>query len=389
MKIALNANFWNQPNTGSGQYVRALTHALLQRDIDNDYCLITPQRLLENTPPCVTIHPAPNRFSEKLAKVWFEQIAFGRACQQERVALAHVPYFAPPLFPGTPMVVTIHDLIPMLLPLYRGSLLVRAYTQLVARGARRANAIIADSECSKRDIVQRLSIDPARVHVIHLASDERYQPADATQIDVVRRKYSLPAKFLLYLGGYDQRKNVRVIIQAFARLRDLHAQGFRLVLGGVILGRDSEFFPDPRRLAREANLPDDAIQYVGWVDEDDKPALYASATAFAFASLYEGFGLPPLEAMACGTPVICSNASSLPEVVGDPSTSSGQVAGMLIAPDDVGAWAEAIRAVLTDDARRSEMRERGIAQAKNFSWRRCAAGTLKVYEQVSKSTQMR
>jgi glycosyltransferase involved in cell wall biosynthesis len=375
MKIALNGMFWDKPTTGTGQYLRALLRALLQRDIDNDYCLIAPQRLLENVPPCVMVHPAPSRLSENFAKVWFEQISFVRACQNERAALAHVPYFAPPVFSRTPIIATIHDLIPMVLPLYRGSVLVRAYTQLAALGARRAHAIIADSECSKRDIVARLNIDPARVQVIHLAADENYRPADAAQIDAVRRKYALPDKFILYLGGFDQRKNVRVVIQAFARLRDLHAQGFRLVLGGKILGANSEFFPNPHRIARDAGLPDDAIQSIGWVEEDDKPALYSSAIAFAFASVYEGFGLPPLEAMACGTPVICSSASSLPEVVGD--------AAITIDPNDVDAWAEAMRVVLTDDARRSEMRERGIAQAKKFSWRKCAEETLAVYNSIS------
>lgn len=376
MKIALNANFWEQPNTGSGQYVRALLRALVHNDIENDYVLITPQRHLTATPLCASVHSTPPRFrrSKNLAKVWFEQVAFVRACQHEHADLAHVPYFAPPLFPHTPLIVTIHDLIPLILPLYRGSILVRAYTQLVAAGARRANAIIADSECSKRDIIERLHIDPTRVHVVYLAADERYTPADATDIEKVRRKYALPEKFVLYLGGFDQRKNVRVIIQAFARLHDLHARGYRLVLGGAILGHDSEFFPDPRRLAREANLPDNAIQFIGWVEEEDKPALYSSATVFVFASLYEGFGLPPLEAMACGTPVICSNASSLPEVVGD--------AAITVDPNDVEAWADAMRTVLTDETRRIEMRERGLAQAKMFSWRKCAQETLATYRTI-------
>jgi len=380
MRIAVNGIFWDKPNTGSGQYLRALLQELLRRDIADDFVLVTPRTSLTQTPLGLSIHSAPTPFerhSENLAKVWFEQIAFVRACQRERADLAHVPYFAAPLSPNARTVVTIHDLIPMVLPLYRGSILVRAYTQLVALGARRASAIIADSENSQRDIVARLKIDPARVHVIYLAADERYRPAAAAQIDAVRRKYALPDKFVLYLGGYDQRKNVRVIIQAFARLRDLYAQGYRLVLGGVMLGADSEFFPDPRRIAREvgahggAPLPDDAIQYVGWVDEDDKPALYSSATAFVYASLYEGFGLQPLEAMACGTPVICSNASSLPEVVGG--------AAIVAHPNDVDAWADAMRAVLTDDARRNEMRERGLVQAKKFSWRKCAEETLQVY----------
>jgi len=381
MKIALNAYFWEQPHTGSGQYVRALVRALVRNDIENDYALITPQRRLSATPLCVSVHSTPPRFErwQNLAKVWFEQIAFVRACQRERVHLAHVPYFAPPLFPSTPLIATIHDLIPLILPLYRGSLLVRAYTQLVALGARRANAILADSECSKRDIIERLHIDPARVHRIYLAADEQYAPADAASIEQVRRKYALPEKFVLYLGGFDQRKNVRVILQAFARLRDLYACGYRLVLGGAILGRDSVFFPNPRRLARESNLANDAIQFIGWVEEADKPALYSSATVFVFASLYEGFGLPPLEAMACGTPVICANTSSLPEVVGD--------AAITVNPHDVEAWAEALRTVLTDPAHQLEMRERGIAQARKFSWRRAAQETLVVYRLLRQSNQ--
>ena len=376
MKIALNASFWQKPNTGSGQYLQSLLSALLQRDFENDYCLIAPQRPLENVPPCVDVRYAVSSLSENFAKLWFEQVAFVRACQRERADLAHVPYFASPLFPRARTIVTIHDLIPMLLPLYRGSVLVRAYTQLVAMAARRADAIIADSECSQRDIVRHLGIDASRVHVVYLAADARYRPADNAQIEIVRQKYSLPrsAKYLLYLGGYDQRKNVRVIIQAFAQARDLYASGYRLALAGTMLGKDSEFFPDPRRIAREANLPDDAICFLGWVDEADKPALYSSATAFLFASIYEGFGLPPLEAMACGTPVICSNTSSLPEIVGK--------AGITIDPNDVDAWANTMRMVATDSNRRFEMSQLGIEQAKKFSWEHTAEETLMIYRTI-------
>ncbi len=385
MKIALNGIFWNQPTTGSGQYVRALLAALAALESGNEYAVIVPNDgrrsavsgQQSDIASRVSVRPTPvtlNRFSENLGKVWFEQITFVNTCERERATLAHVPYFAPPLFPRTRTVVTIHDLIPMMrsMPLYRGSLLVRAYTQLAAAGAHRADAIIADSECSKRDIVQRLGIDASRVHVIYLAADARFRPATRAQIDAVRRKYALPGKMLLYLGGFDQRKNVQVIIKAFAQLRDFYAAGCRLVLAGVILGKDSEFFPDPRRIAREANLPDDAICYIGGIDETDKPALYASATTFLFPSLYEGFGLPPLEAMACGTPVICSDASSLPEIVGD--------AAITVNPRDTDTWADAIRTVLRDDARRAEMCERGIAQAAKFSWARTAEETLSVYQ---------
>jgi glycosyltransferase involved in cell wall biosynthesis len=365
MKIAINGNFWDKPNTGSGQYVRALVTALKQRDAANEYIVMMPS----------TVGGQRSMFGhlrDNFAKVWFEQIAFVNACRRAHVTLAHVPYFGSPFFPPSRTVVTIHDLIPLILPAYRGSVLVRAYTALAASSARRADAIIADSECSKRDIVNRLKINAARVGVVYLAADARYRPlGDAAQVETVRRKYALPEKYLLYLGGYDQRKNLRVIIEAFARLPEFYRAGYQLALAGVTLGKDSEFFPDPRRLARAANLPADAICYVGGIDETDKPALYAGAAVFLFPSLYEGFGLPPLEALACGTPVICANASSLPEVVGD--------AAITLPPDDVPAWADALRAVLSDEARRATLRERGIAQAEKFSWRRTAEETLAVY----------
>jgi len=361
MRIVFNGTFWNQPNTGSGQYLHALHHALRELDASNEYALIEP-----------TAIAGRSSLVENLNKVWFEQIAFPRACRARRADLAHVPYFGSAFFPRARTIVTIHDLIPMVLPLYRGSPLVRAYTQLAALSAHRADAIIADSENSKRDILRLLRVPAERVHVVYLACDARFQPVADTR--AVQQKYNLPAQFVLYLGGYDQRKNLGVVIRAFAQLPEFYRAGYRLVLGGVKLGTDSAFFPDPRRLAREANLPDEAIRYLGWVDEADAPALYSSARAFVFPSLYEGFGLPPLEAMACGTPVLVANASSLPEVVGD--------AGLLLDPHDARAWAEALRAILTDNARQAQMRERGRAQAQKFSWRRAASETLAVYKKI-------
>jgi glycosyltransferase involved in cell wall biosynthesis len=383
MRIALNGTFWNQPATGSGQYLRALLPALARAEPADEFTLVLPYAAGGSSPGfvpstlVVSRPPALGRINANLGKVWFEQIGFADACRRAGVALAHIPYFASPLFPPTRTVVTIHDLIPLILPAYRGSLLVRTYARLVAASARRADAVIADSECSKRDIVRRLGIDPARVHVVYLAADSVFRPiADSA---AVRQKYNLPDKYLLYLGGYDQRKNVRVLIQAFARLRDLYTAGWRLVLAGVPLGRDSKFFPSPERIARDARLetpmPEPAIQSIGWVDEADKPALYSAAAAFLFPSLYEGFGLPPLEALACGTPVICSNASSLPEVVGD--------AAFLVDPGDASAWANAIRRVLSDDSGRAGMRKRGLMQSQKFSWNRAARETSAVYRSIT------
>ncbi|MBI3740232.1 MAG: glycosyltransferase family 4 protein [Chloroflexi bacterium] len=386
MRIALNGIFFDQPATGSGQYLHALLAAMSARAPNNDFIVVVPEsdlnantlRALPNYSAQVFYYPERvglDRFSQNLAKLSFEQLAFNRACRRERVALAHTPYFGSPLFPATRSVVTIHDLIPLILPEYRGSPLVRAYTQLVARAARRADAIIADSEASKRDIINRLGIDAARVHVIYLAAHARFNTAIArAQIDQVRRKYALPEKFLLYLGGFDVRKNVRVLIEAFFLLPELYRAGYRLILAGVTLGNDSKFFPDPNRLAREVGLADDAVRTIGWVAEEDKPALYASAEIFLFPSRYEGFGLPPLEAMACGAPVIAADASSLPEIVGDAALTAGVESPL--------AWAESMRAIINDATRRAEMRARGLAQARKFSWERAAQETLAVYESI-------
>ena len=361
MRIGMNAFFLNQPATGSGQYTHHLLKALARVEPGHDYFPFSPTR-------------APlGELEENLAKVWFEQVSFPWACWYHSVDVAHVPYFAPPLWPTVPTVVTIHDLIPMILPAYRGSILVRTYTRLVATAARRAHAIVADSECSKRDIVRLLGIPPQRVRVIYLAAEERFQPIeDEAWLGNMRRHYGLPERYILYLGGFDQRKNVPTLIRAFARARETLGDIPHLVIAGHPPERESSLFPDPRRVVAELGLE---VFFVGWVAEEDKPALYSGAACFVYPSLYEGFGLPPLEAMACGVPVVVSNTSSLPEVVGD--------AGLLVDPLDVDALAEAMIAVLSDEDLRASLRQKGIARAKRFSWERTARETLEAYKRCA------
>ena len=358
MRIGINAFFLKRPETGSGQYTRHLLEALARVEPANEYILFGPAI-------------RDSRFAiRNLHKLWFEQVSFPRACRG--LDLAHVPYFASPLFPTTPTVVTIHDLIPLILPAYRGSLLVRAYTRLVAAAARRANAVIADSQASKRDIVRLLGIPSHRVQVVYLAADEKFGPVrDETLVEAVRRRYGLPDRYILYLGGFDCRKNVATLLRAFARLRK--PADLKLVIAGRLPERDTPFFPHPRRLAERLGL-EERVAFIGWVAEEDKPALYSGAVAFVFPSLYEGFGLPVLEAMACGTPVVASNRASLPEVVGQ--------GGLLVDPTDVDGLAAAIEAVLVDEGLQAELGERALAQAARFSWERTARETLAVYRKV-------
>lgn len=377
MRIAINAAFWGQEHTGSGQYLHRLVTYLRKLAPHDEFLLPGPAWAKGPLPLKVTT--PLDGLSINLAKVWFEQLAFPRTCRREGVDLAHVPYFAPPLCPAVPTLVTIHDLIPLLLPLYRGSILVRLYTRLVSQAAHRAALILTDSHASRRDIIRHLRVSPGRVRVIHLATDDAYRPIpQGTQLEAVRQKYGLPPSYFLYLGGFDRRKNVGALLQAFAQVvsscrLQVASSELWLVVAGRLPEEDCPFTPDPRRIAQELGIFGQVI-FTGWVSEEDKPALYSGARAFLFPSQYEGFGLPPLEAMACGTPAIASDRGALPEVIGE--------GGILLPPDDVSGWAEAMASLWEDEPLRRELGERARRQAARFNWARTAQETLRAYREV-------
>jgi glycosyltransferase involved in cell wall biosynthesis len=181
------------------------------------------------------------------------------------------------------------------------------------------------------------------------------------------------------LGGFDKRKNLATVLNAYRLAAPTVDPACALVIAGRLPDRDTPFTPDPRRLARDREIDDGRVQFLGAVDKGSTPALYRGATAFIFASRYEGFGLPPLEAMACGTPVVGSNASSIPEVVGD--------GGILYDPDDAAGMASALVRLSTDSAFRTEMTDRALAQAARFSWARTAEQTRAAYHDVMAARQ--
>lgn len=352
MYLVVNGWFWGQMNTGSGQYLHHLVQRLPEVDGQARYTLVLPQASAAPAPAGwqVVVMP-PARLGDNLAKLWFEQISFPAACRRLGADVAFVPYWGSPWRRPCPTAVTVHDLIPLLLPAYRGSVRQRAYTWLVSQTARRANLTLTDSQASRRDIIQHLGLSPDRVQAILLAADERFQPiTDPAELARVRSRYSLPPRFILYLGGFDVRKNVAGLVRAYARWTQqevplLGRSGTsdappdaipHLVIAGKLPAADTSFTPDPRRLAAEAGITEH-VHFTGWVEEADKPALYSLASLFVFPSLYEGFGLPVAEAVACGTPVLSSNRSSLPEAA----------PGALLAdPEDLDALAAAMAQAL-------------------------------------------
>ena len=287
--------------------------------------------------------------------------------------MAHVPYWGSPLRPSVPTVVSILDIIPLLLPEYRGGPLVRAYTGLVKASAQNAALVLTISESSRRDIVQHLDLPESRVRVTYLAADARYSPKrDPVDEAALRRHHpDLPQEYVLYLGGFDARKNIETLLQVYTWTQDTLGQDFPLVIAGQLPDTHNDFFRDPRVIAQALEV-EDVVRCIGPVAEEDKPALYRGAMAFLYPTRYEGFGLPALEALACGVPVVGSYASSVPEIVG--------AAGMLVDADDARSMAGALIAVVTEYELHERLAKAALEQAARFSWDKCAGETLQAYQ---------
>lgn len=374
MHIALNGYFWSRPDTGSGQYLRQLVYHLNRLVSDLAITLVIPGQVApEQVPPSVKVIRVATRPGH-LGKVWFEQIDFPRACRQVGANLAHVPYWGPPLRSPVPLVVTIHDLITLITPDYRRGLRARLYNALVSAAARGANHIITDSHFSKADITGRLAIPESDITPIYLAAGRQYSPQSQFLLDMaVQRKYDLPDFFALYLGGYESHKNVTTLLLAYTYVAQAMGEEYPLLLSGR-KPTPGPHFPDYDNYIQHLNLGQHT-RWLGYIAEEDKPALYRAATAFIFPSRYEGFGLPVLEAMACGTPVITTEAASLPEVVGQ--------AAFAVSPDDEREMAGAIIATFIQDNLAAELKGKGLAQAAKFSWEKTTAQTLLVYSRLS------
>ncbi len=338
MRIVVSGWFWGQPSTGSGQYVNRLLPNLIAltaqtegasrghgpvRGVDGgsapQFTLLLPATLPGDTlpfPGSTVIAPLPP-LPRQLAKLFWEQVTVPIWARRLQADLLLIPYWAAPLWQPVPTVVTVHDLIPLLLPAYRGGWPGALYSRLVGRSARCSAAVLTVSEAGRRDAIAHLKLSADRVFAVHHGPNEtRLHMSKAAALDgnrgydsrhEIREKYALPERYFLYLGGFDARKNVMSIVCAYRRYLDEGGDPeVHLVLAGPLPGVDTEFFPDPQRLVRQLELTD-SVRFVGWVDEADKGQLYTGATAFLFPSTYEGFGMMLLEAMAAGAPVITSS----------------------------------------------------------------------------------
>ena len=371
MPIYIDISSAVHAKAGIGRYAESLAQALIARE-PGRFALFYNRVRGSQPPEGLARVPARSvgaGYKPWRMAVWMGQLAgvgFNRLVPDAELFHA-TEHLLPPLR-GVPTVLTVHDMIFKLFPEHQKRLNYWYLNATMPLYCRRADAILTVSESSKRDIVIHYGLDPAKVTVIYEAAAPEFVPARLAAVDEVRRRYGLPARYVLHVGTIEPRKNLTRLVEALERLRD---EGLRIPL--VVVGGKGWLYEDFfRRL--EALAAGDSVHFPGYVPAADLPPLYSAATLVAMPSVYEGFGLPVLEAMACGTPVVCSRASSLPEL--------GGTAARYFDPYDVEAMADAIRAVWTDEALRAEMCQQGLTQAAKFSWARAAAETVQVYEAV-------
>src|SRR3989338_2228688 len=366
MRIVIDARMAIAKGYGIGRYVYNLIENLAAIDRRDEFTLLVNDDFLL---------PIVNKASNfKLLRVnikWLsieEQIRIPMLLNKLRLNLFHAASFAVPVIQPCRTVAAIYDLIHMVFPEHY-TWLHRLYYQIVLRQAlRNAKMIITISESSKKDLLSYYDIPDNKIAIAYPAVESKFRPiSDRSAIDDFKRRHGLPGHFILHVGNRKKHKNIPGLIAAYSLLNERNKESHFLVLSGP---RDNETAALVGKFHVESR-----IIFAGDIAEDELPLIYNAADVFVFPSLYEGFGLPPLEAMACGVPVVTSNVSSLPEVVGP--------AGVTIDPKNSAAIALAIAQILSDANFKERLIKRGLAQAQRFSWENCARSTLKVYEKAA------
>jgi glycosyltransferase involved in cell wall biosynthesis len=353
--------------TGIGGYARNLMPAL-ENFCDVRISTLAAPRLFNGRTGFLA------RSSRAAHQVMWTQFGLRTELRRIKPDLLHAPAFVSTLVAPCPLVVTIHDVAYIHFPQHYEKPWLWYIRLLVPLAARRASAVIAVSEHAKQDIQRHLNLPPHKVHAVYQGVDgSRFRPLAPPETALVTQRYGLDTPFVLHVGNLAARKNIPTLLKAVFRLKKANFwRNRRIVLvGGVSPGLPG--YAEIRATIEKLGLEQEVV-LLGHAPDDDLPAIYNLAEAVVMPTLYEGFGLPVLEAMACGRPVIASQCSSLPEVGGD--------AALLVDPMDSEAWAQALSQVLTDEALRQSMVERGLRRACAFTWEKTAEATLRVYGNV-------
>ena len=367
MRIGIDLRIHYHQAAGISRYAVRLLTALAQVDNENEYLLLQHRKDRKQ----LIQGPRFRRSTLFTPTHWrFEQWFLSQETRLHGLDLIHSPDFIPPLRNHIPAVITIHDLAFLLYPKFVTGESARYYGQ-VEDAVKRANRIIAVSRSTKQDIVKLLGAPEEKIDVIYEAADAFFRPIPRQQAQSILAEAGKrpPQRFILFVGTIEPRKNLKTLIQAYKILKDRYRHDVALVLAGAT----GWLADDVYALVETLGLEQD-VHFWGRTANEHLLALYNLAMTLAHPAYYEGFGLPLLEAMACGAPVICSNVSSLPEVVGE--------AAILISPEEVEAWTAALHRVISDADLRREMGAKGVNRAKAFSWQKAARETLATYRRA-------
>ena len=372
MRIGVDYTAAIRQKAGIGRYTREIIKHLAQIDNANTYVLIAPEPVPKPSfPPNFEMVKLP--LSDRMMTIIWQRLRIPLWVElfTGSLDIFHSPDFVLPPVKAARTILTVHDLSFLRLP-WSSAPRLRAYlSKAVPRSAKRADFILADSENTRQDVIELLGVPSDKVEVLYAGVDERFKPTE--DYAGISAKYRLPERFILSLGTLEPRKNYERLIEAFALLKE--KMGPKDLTKLVIVGQKGWLYEGIFAAVEKWALQEEVL-FPGYVADEDLPALYSAAALFVYPSLYEGFGLPPLEAMACGTPVVASNAPCLPEVLGD--------AALLVSPYDVEAIASAMEKALFDEELRLQLRERGLQRARLFTWEKSARKLLEIYKRVTR-----
>ncbi|MCX6745227.1 MAG: glycosyltransferase family 1 protein [Candidatus Parcubacteria bacterium] len=370
MRIGIDARMYGKAQSGIGNYIKQLTDHIFTLDKENDYYLFLLEPVFSEYQPT-----HPNVHKIKVTSHWYslaEQTTFLWEINKYKLDLMHFPHFNAPIFYNRPRIVTIHDIIPKFFPGHKQKSWLRklAYELVIKTNLRKSVKIIASSEHTKQDLIRYFSLKPEKIEVVHLGIESHFQNSkNYDKIKGLKDQYQITKPFIFFLSVWRNHKNFEGLISAFEILKNKGNFEYQLVLGG----QEDPHYQNIRQKIEHSVFKNDIIT-PGFISDDDLPLFYNAADLVAIPSFYEGFGLIGLEAMACGTPVVSSNTTSLPEINGD--------AALYFEPKNIEQMAKVISSVLTNPELKAQLVAKGYQRIIKFSWNECAQRTLNLYRNI-------
>ncbi|MCK4592396.1 glycosyltransferase family 4 protein [Candidatus Parcubacteria bacterium] len=369
-RIGIDARMYGYAQTGIGNYIRHLLQCIFEMDKKNEYVIFLMPEEYDK-------FNLPNKRIKKIGVSakwygWKEQLLFPFQLYKENLDLIHFTHFNSPILYSKKSIVTIHDITPFFFPGHKMKSIIRrtGFRTVFSLSVKKASKVIAVSENTKNDIVEHFKIKEDKINVIYEGTDSQFKVISNNQkIAGIKKKYNITKPFIFYTGVWRNHKNLVGLIKAFEILRNKYKLDYQLVLGG----KEDPYYPEVREIWEKLRLENEIIR-TGFIDQKDLPLFYNAAEVFVIPSFYEGFGLIGLEAMSCGIPVISSNTTSLPEILGN--------AAIYFNPNSPKEMAEKIKLVLTDKKLYNELKERGFKQVEKYSWEKMGRKTMEIYRKV-------